>query len=173
MTQRFVFTQHVRDREHYHTIAHDGDDLCMRKDITSCGMMWRHAVWWKCNVVSEKLEASLFWQRWRQLGNIDMKWGIVWSGRGKIWEREKVCVCVCVCVTAWVPCNGFSALRLGFDPVPVHVRFVVDKVALGLFLLSHSSFPVTGTVQTLRTHWFSHYWRYINSVPDSALNNTV
>ena len=46
-------------------------------------------------------------------------------------------------------CNGVSLWRPGFNPKPVHVGFVVDKVALGeWFLLILVFFPISITTQS-------------------------
>ena len=48
---------------------------------------------------------------------------------------------------------GLSLRRHSFDPRSVHVRFVVEKVALGRTLLSVlRSFPVSIIPQWLQTH---------------------
>jgi hypothetical protein len=45
---------------------------------------------------------------------------------------------------------GLSPRRLGFDPGSVHVRFVVDKVALGQVFLRVVGFPLS-----ISFHWCS------------------
>jgi hypothetical protein len=43
----------------------------------------------------------------------------------------------------WRLAAGLSPWRLGFNPSPVHVAFVVDKEAMGqVFLRVHRFFPV-------------------------------
>jgi len=49
--------------------------------------------------------------------------------------------------------DGFSARKRGFDPAPVRVRFVRDKVAQGqIFLRVLRFYPVSVIPQTLHTH---------------------
>jgi hypothetical protein len=67
--------------------------------------------------------------------------------------------------------TGLSRRRLGIDPRPVHVGFVVDKVALGrISSQSTSVFPSVSFHQCSITHnSFTYHWRYIILVNDSIV----
>jgi hypothetical protein len=57
---------------------------------------------------------------------------------------------------------GISSGRPGFNPRPLHVEFVVDKVALGPDFLRVFRFsPASRILPVLGTHSFSDYRRYI------------
>ena len=58
-----------------------------------------------------------------------------------------VCKCICVCrAVQWFRrlVAGISPRRPGFDPGPVHVGFMLDKVALGqVFFPEYFGFPLS------------------------------
>ena len=61
----------------------------------------------------------------------------------------------------WVVAN-LSLQRRGFNPRPVHVGFVVDRVAVGQFSLGLLLFsPVSIIPPLLHTHSFTYHPRYI------------
>jgi hypothetical protein len=65
---------------------------------------------------------------------------------------------------------GISPGRPGFNPRPLHVEFVVDKVALGPDFLRVCRFsPASRILPVLSTHSFSDYRRYIIAAIESVV----
>jgi hypothetical protein len=65
---------------------------------------------------------------------------------------------------------GLSPRRLGFDPGPFRVRFVVDEVAIGQGFLRVLRFSLVNIIPPiLHTHSFIYYRHYINL----AIENVV
>jgi hypothetical protein len=57
---------------------------------------------------------------------------------------------------------GISPGRPGFNHMPLHVEFVVDRVVLGLDFLPVFRFsPASKILPMLITHSFSYYRRYV------------
>jgi hypothetical protein len=74
--------------------------------------------------------------------------------RGQVSVLTVVITC---CATAQRLVAGLSSRRPQFNPRPVHVRFVVNKVALGyISVLILFSSPVSITAPTAHSHSFVH-----------------
>jgi hypothetical protein len=81
------------------------------------------------------------------------------------WEGE---------ATAQVVGTSHSPWRSGFSLSPVHVGFVLPKVALGQVSLPVLQFSPVHMIQPIPyTHLVMHHWSYIGPAIDNIKNKTL